>query len=213
MRILLETQEFALTDLLNTYTFNLLPSNIEILKLKVSEYKTKFTNDNYRNKLGEIERKLSLSNNKLPDSILNLNLISLDDHDLQIKDLLTSNTVVVIDVWATWCYWCFFDMEEAKDFKEELIDQGKVEWIYVSIDKQKDSLKWKNISETKKDLGLNKNQYLLDENDYSKFSKFFDTDAGIPKYLIFNKEGFLVLPNSPRPTDSAFFGKAISQLN
>ena len=49
----------------------------------------------------------------------------------------------VFDIWASWCYWCIYDMEEAKEFKNRLINQGKVKWLYLSIDKEKDRSKWK----------------------------------------------------------------------
>jgi len=208
-----QTKEYALMWVLNIYNNNLLPSNIELLKSKINIYKKDFVNLKYIEKIKEIEEKLSVSNSKLPDSILNIRISSLDDSQLIISDLLKPDTILVFDIWASWCYWCLYDMELTKNFKNNLIDNEKVEWIYLSIDKKKDTPKWKKFSNEKKELGLLKNQYLIDERDFPKFSTFFNTDEAIPKYIFLDKKGFLVLPDGPRPTDSLLFKRAVKQLN
>ena len=58
-----------------------------------------------------------------------------------------------------------------------------------------------------------KNQYLINENELQKFSSFFELEKGIPKYIIFDKKGNLILPNGPRPTNNFLFEMAINQLN
>jgi hypothetical protein len=102
-------------------------------------------------------------------------------------------------------------MEVSKDFKNNLINNG-VKWVYLSIDKKKDIDKWRTKSAELEDLGLLKNQFVINQAFLSKFSSFFNLSSGIPKYIIFNKKGELILFDGPRPTGKAFFQMVINQL-
>lgn len=208
-------KEFALADLYNINIINLLPSNIEDLKSNMAKSKKQMKSEIYRSKISEFEDLLNRLNTKIPDSILNVKLTSLKDEALDINDLLNRNKgkIIVFDIWAHWCYWCIYDMEEAKEFKNNLINQETVEWIYLSIDRAKYKSQWIAKSEEKKELGLLKNQFLIDENDYPKFSAFADLEStGIPKYIVFDQNSNLALLNGPRPTDSLFFKRALNGL-
>lgn len=208
------TYEYALMSALKVFNNNLLPENIKPLQFIIEKHRNKINHEEFVKVINDIERKLRLSYAKLPDSLSNINLTSLSGKNVKLGDLLKANkgTIVVLDIWASWCYWCFYDMEKAKDFKNDLVSHENVKWVYLSIDKHKDINKWKKLSKEKKELGLSENQYLIDENHLSVFSTFFDIDSGIPKYIIFNSKGDLVLPNGPRPTNNELFEKAIKQL-
>ena len=71
----------------------------------------------------------------------------------------------------------------------------KIDFIYLSFDKS-------NFSWLRKMRALNiqKNSYLLDNNFNSNFATYFGISS-IPRYILIDKEGKLLLPNAPRPSE------------
>lgn len=208
-------REFALTDIYISNHVNLLPSNIEMLKAKMMTSKKKMTQKLYIDKITEIENEFKKINNKLPDSILNVKVTSLDNKTYQINDLINENkgTVLVFDVWASWCVPCLHDIEVSKEYRSRLNDEGKVKWVFLSFEREKGRSKWIAKSKEKEAFGLLENQYLIHDIDIPRFSAFSNIDSsGIPKYLIFDKEGELILLDAPHPSDSLFFERAIKDL-
>tara|TARA_R110002167_G_scaffold108398_10_gene276820 strand:+ start:898 stop:2322 length:1425 start_codon:yes stop_codon:yes gene_type:complete len=206
-------REYAYTALIDTYYLNLLPDNIVMLNDYMDTAKSLVKDTAFSKKLEKIHKKLLRLNKPLPDSIKNIGLMGLDDKTTSLGTILAQNkaNTIVVDNWASWCWACFMDMENAQEFKDQVVKDG-VKWIYISIDQAKDVDKWREKSREKQHLGLMVNQYLVDGNDLNMYNEYFGTIEGIPRYLFFNVKGELTLSEGPRPTDSVAFGKVIGQL-
>ncbi|MCX2678668.1 hypothetical protein OOZ15_01825 [Galbibacter sp. EGI 63066] len=206
-------REYAYTALLEDYYRNLLPNNINLLKKYVKTVRKSVKDTAFLRKLDKINNRLLSLKNPLPDSIKSIRLMGLDDKTTSLGTILEKHktSTIVVDNWASWCWACLMDMEEAKEFKEQIVKEG-IAWIYISIDQEKDIGKWKQTSREKQKLGLMVNQYLVTGDDLKMYNDFFGTTEGIPRYLFFNSKGELSLYKGPRPTDPVTFRKVLDQL-
>jgi len=103
---------------------------------------------------------------------------------------------VYIDIWATWCSPCKIEIPYLQ--KIEKAYHGKnIEFVSISVDKQKDRDKWKKMIEKEKLTGVQ----LLTDADYS--SKFIEDvkTKGIPRFILIDPEGKIVDAYAPRPSD------------
>lgn len=104
---------------------------------------------------------------------------------------------VYMDLWASWCGPCIKEMPHL----QQIIDKypnNKVTFITVSIDRQtflwRDEIIKLNIQAW--------NNFLLIDAAKTSFSKQYNINA-IPRYLLFNKEGKVINPEAPSPSDPA----------
>ncbi len=112
--------------------------------------------------------------------------------NVSMKDL--KGKVVLVDMWATWCGPCKAQIPALKQLETEL--HGKdIEFVSISVDEAKDHEKWKAFI-TKEQLGGTQ----LFATGWSEMAKYYEV-TGIPRFMVFDKEGKIVSTNSPRPTD------------
>ena len=103
---------------------------------------------------------------------------------------------MVVDVWATWCGPCKAEIPYLKKLEEEMKGQDVV-FIGVSIDGEKDYDKWKQMIIDGQLAGVqlfagNPNQISLDYKI-----------NGIPRFMVFGKDGKVVSVEAPRPSTPA----------
>ncbi|WP_161554542.1 redoxin family protein [Sinomicrobium soli] len=103
---------------------------------------------------------------------------------------------VYIDVWATWCGPCKAEIPFLKEVEEEYRDRN-VEFVSISVDRNKDRDKWKAMIAEKELKGV---QLLADKDWESDFVKAY-VIKGIPKFILIDPEGKIVSSNAPRPSD------------
>lgn len=101
--------------------------------------------------------------------------------------------VVLVDVWATWCGPCKVEIPHLKKLEEEM--KGKdVQIVSISVDDVKDKAKWLKMIEEE---GLGGMQlFASTSSDISKYYKI----NGIPRFMVFDKQGKIVTVDSPRPS-------------
>jgi len=114
--------------------------------------------------------------------------------NVALKDLAGKN--VYIDVWATWCGPCKAEIPHLKEM--EKAHHGKnIEFVSISIDKQKDIEKWEKMVAEKELKGV---QLFSDKDWKSDFVKEYAIE-GIPRFILVNDEGKIVSADAPRPSE------------
>lgn len=103
--------------------------------------------------------------------------------------------VVVLDIWATWCAPCKAEIPFLKKLDAEL--HGKdVVFVSISTDEQKDKEKWLKMVSDMKLSGVQ----LYAGGFVNKVTDFYKITT-IPRFIVIDREGKLINPNSPRPSE------------
>ncbi|WP_235891122.1 TlpA family protein disulfide reductase [Sphingobacterium lumbrici] len=120
----------------------------------------------------------------------NFNYPDLSGKNISLADL--KGKVVVVDVWATWCGPCKAEEPHWEKLNEEFEDKDVV-FVGVSVDQDKKA--WEKYVPEKNLKGIQ--LHAGSDNDLSKAYKI----TGIPRYLVIDKAGNIITPDSPRPSD------------
>ncbi len=103
--------------------------------------------------------------------------------------------IVLIDVWATWCVPCMAEIPHLKKLEEEM--KGKnIAIVSISVDELKDKEKWKTMVEEKHLGGIQ-----LFANGQKDFTDYYRI-TGIPRFMLFDKQGKIITIDAPRPSSS-----------
>ena len=104
--------------------------------------------------------------------------------------------IVVVDVWATWCGPCREEIPALIKLEKEM--HGKeVVFIGVSVDEKKDHQKWLEVLDKE---GLEGVQLFAD--GWSQIVKDYKI-KGIPRFMVFDREGNVIMIDAPRPSEPA----------
>lgn len=103
--------------------------------------------------------------------------------------------LVYVDMWATWCGPCIKQIPYLKQLEEDFHGEDIV-FVSISIDEAKDKAKWKKFVEAKELGGI---QLIADKAWDSEIVKNYEV-KGIPRFMIFDKEGNVVNDNAMRPS-------------
>lgn len=99
---------------------------------------------------------------------------------------------IFIDVWASWCPDCLKSLPEVKHLQEKY---PEVTFLFLSVDKTPES--WAKGIEK---YDVKGEHYLISDGMKGAFGKSITLDW-IPRYMIVNKEGKLVLFKAIETTD------------
>lgn len=102
--------------------------------------------------------------------------------------------VVLIDVWATWCQPCRIEFPHLKEL-EEAMKTKDVAIVSISVDEEEDKEKWKKTVINQQLGGIQ-----LFAKGWSDITRYYKID-GIPRFMVFDKEGKIVDVYAPRPSD------------
>ena len=123
---------------------------------------------------------------------LNFSLPAVDGKIVSMKDL--QGKIVLVDVWATWCVPCRAQIPHLKKLEEEFKGTD-IAFVSISVDDSLSVEKWKNMI-VKESLG-GIQLIASGKNDFTKFYKI----EGIPRFMIFDREGKIVNVDAPRPSE------------
>ncbi len=126
----------------------------------------------------------------------NFSLKDTKDQTVSMSDF--KGKVVVMDIWAMWCGPCLAEKPYFQKVEESFKDRNDIVFIGVSHDGYAKKEPWKAFVARK---GF-KNIELLSEYTES-IGKYYKVD-GIPRFMIFDKEGKIVTVDAPRPSDPEF---------
>ena len=100
----------------------------------------------------------------------------------------------MVDVWATWCGPCRKEIPYLIKLEEEM--RGKdVVFIGVSVDEKKDHQAWLDVLDKEGLEGIQ-----LFASGWSQIVKDYKI-KGIPRFMVFDRQGKVVTIDSPRPSD------------
>lgn len=185
--------------------------NAKYITSLIDEYKEKF--DEFDNTyMNEIKEDLKSIDLVLSENSLNNKLITKFGDTLTLSEIFkrSDKRIKIIDFWASWCTPCVEEIKKAKEFKDKLTVEKNVEWIYLSIDEDKE--KWLKKSEDLKEFLNVRNQYLVLGGKKSPLARALKVQW-IPRYVILDKKNQIVLNNAPRPSDSITFKRVIDDIN
>lgn len=106
--------------------------------------------------------------------------------------------VVVIDMWAMWCAPCLAEKPVMEKIAEELKNRGDIVFVGVSVDGLDRRAVWKSFV---KRNGFTSIELL--SNATESIQKYYKIE-GIPRFLIFDREGKIVTVDAPRPSNPGF---------
>jgi thiol-disulfide isomerase/thioredoxin len=105
---------------------------------------------------------------------------------------------VYIDVWATWCGPCRQEIPFLQKIEEKYHGK-KIEFVSISIDKQKDNEKWKKMVA---DKSLGGTQLFADNDWQSAWVREYGIES-IPRFILIDPSGNIVDADAKRPSDPA----------
>ncbi|WP_125718860.1 TlpA family protein disulfide reductase [Flavobacterium ustbae] len=115
---------------------------------------------------------------------------------------------VYIDVWATWCAPCRAEIPYLQKIEEKY--HGKnIEFVSISIDKLKDTEKWKKFVN---DKHLGGTQLLADKDWESEFVVNYGI-LGIPRFILIDPNGNILKSEAARPSDPELDKQLSALLN
>lgn len=103
---------------------------------------------------------------------------------------------IVLDFWASWCSPCRKEIPFLKEIHEEFKNK-KIVFLSISIDSN--IRKWKDFVNNNRLIGI-QIRAGYSQRELSKHYKI----RGVPKFILLGKDGKIIIPNLPRPSNPNF---------
>jgi len=163
------------------------------IKRAFNKFKTVFPKSSYNSIL--YSKIFAKSTTIFSGTFINKQYISLKElHSDKFK-----NKDLFIDLWATWCMPCLAEFKNKDEFTAYL-KKNNIEMLYLSMDEKEDYNQWKK---TVRNFKLNDYNEIVNERlKEDILQKIYESkEWSIPRYILINKKGEIVLKDAPRPSD------------
>lgn len=178
------------------YVLSRLPqiTNYEQFKTEIQPFKKLFTSPELIKVFQAKEDELTVYAKGAP--AYNFSLTDTNDKPVSLSDF--KGKVVVLDIWAMWCAPCLTEKPFFQKLEEEYKDRQDIVFIGVSHDGLAKKEHWKAFVAKK---GWKNIELIANYNE--GIGKYYKIE-GIPRLMIFDKEGKIVTVDAPRPSNPAF---------
>lgn len=166
----------------------------QLLELTQS-FEKDYPHSKYLTELHEILAELGELRHGMP--MKDFSMQDINGKEFKLSDL--KGSFIYMDIWATWCAPCREELKYSIKLSKKYANRPDLKFLYVSIDSERKL--WKKF--------LNKNQAIegihgiqfqnnppLDANNVRTLYKI----NGIPRYLLFDKEGKIINSSADRPS-------------
>ena len=126
----------------------------------------------------------------------NFNLKNATGKEVSLADF--KGKIVVLDVWAMWCGPCLAEKPNFQKLEEAYKHRDDIAFVGISVDGEGKKEVWKQFVAKK---GYTSVELLANPDE--SIMKYYKI-AGIPRFMIFDKEGRIVTVDAPRPSSPAF---------
>jgi peroxiredoxin len=169
-------------------------TNYEQFKTDIQPFKKLFASTALQQAYQKKEDELTVYAKGAP--AYNFTLNDTKDQPVSLSDF--KGKVVVMDVWAMWCAPCLAEKPFFQEVEESFKDRGDVVFLGISHDGLAKKEVWKQFVAKK---GWKNIELLANYNE--SIGKYYKIE-GIPRFMIFDKEGKIVTVDAPRPSNPEF---------
>lgn len=177
----------------------------------IEEYsKTVSEKESYVEKMAEIKNDILTYDFELSEYALDSKMINHIGDTITLRDIFnrSKKRIKVVDFWASWCPPCIKQIQESKPFKDRLSVENNVEWIYLSIDSDRE--KWLKKGKELNDFLNFRNSYLLIKGKKALLAKELQVNQ-IPRYVLFDTNHKVIVNSAPSPSDEEIFERIIDE--
>ena len=169
-------------------------TNYEQFKTEIQPFKTLFATNPLKQAYQKKEDELTVYAKGAPG--YNFTLNDTKDQPVSLSDF--KGKVVVMDVWAMWCAPCLAEKPFFQKVEESFKDRDDVVFLGISHDGLDRKEVWKKFVAKK---GWKNIELLANYNE--SIGEYYKIE-GIPRFLIFDREGKIVTVDAPRPSNPEF---------
>lgn len=155
-----------------------------------AKYGKYFVREDQQSTLAAIESKINIY--KTGVAAINFTYPDVKGKQVSLADF--KGKVVLVDIWATWCGPCVKEIPSLKQLEQEFHGQDVV-FVSISVDDPKDKKVWEKFIVDKQLGGVQ-----LFAGAKAQIKRDYKI-SGIPRFMLFDKQGKIIDVDSPRPSD------------